>query len=73
MPVKSFKTFLDEMGGGAGGAAAAGPTNTAGGGQVAGIGVGPQGEPGVDIRKNKKKRTADPRLPMGMGRRKKVG
>ena len=68
MPIKSFKTFLDEMSAGG-----AGPTNTAGGGQVAGIGVGPQGEPGVDLRKNRKKRTADPRLPMGMSRRKKVG
>jgi hypothetical protein len=27
------------------------PTNSAGGGNVAGIGVGPQGEPGVDKKK----------------------
>ena len=64
--MKSFKTFLDEMSGGAGGGGA-GPTSTASGGQVAGIGVGPQGEPGVYLRK---KRKPDPRLPMGMGRRK---
>ena len=47
--------------------AVAGPTNTAGSGKVAGIGVGKDGEPGVDLRK---KRKPDPRLPMGMGRRK---
>jgi hypothetical protein len=51
------------------GAVAAGPTNTAGAGQVAGIGVGKQGEPGVDLRKRKKK-IADPRMPMGIGKRK---
>ena len=62
--MKTFKQYLDEMGGGA---VAAGPTNTASGGKVAGIGVGPQGEPGVYLRK---KRKPDPRLPMGMGRRK---
>lgn len=66
--MKSFKQYLDEMsGGGGGGAVASGPTNTASGGKVAGIGVGPQGEPGVYLRK---KRKPDPRLPMGMGRRK---
>jgi hypothetical protein len=58
---------LNEMGAGAAGGG--GPTNTAGGGAVAGIGVGKQGEPGVDLRKHKKKH-ADPRLPMGMGKRK---
>ena len=57
---------IDEMGAGA---VAAGPTNTAGGGQVAGIGVGPKGEPGVELRKRKKK-LADVRMPMGMGKRK---
>jgi hypothetical protein len=51
------------------GAVAAGPTNTAGGGQIAGIGIGPKGEPGVDLRKHKKK-LADVRMPMGMGKRK---
>ena len=30
------------------------PVNVAGGGQVAGIGVGPQGEPGVPVKKKKK-------------------
>jgi hypothetical protein len=52
-----------------GGAVAAGPTVTAGSGAIAGIGVGKQGEPGVDLRKHKKK-VADPRLPMGIGKRK---
>jgi len=32
------------------------PTNVAGGGAVAGIGVGAQGEPGVHTKKKKKKR-----------------
>lgn len=31
------------------------PTVNVGGGQVAGLGVGPQGEPGVDLKKKKKK------------------
>ena len=53
--MKSFKQYIDEMGAGA---VAAGPTNTASGGQVAGIGVGPQGEPGVHL---KKKKRNDPR------------
>jgi hypothetical protein len=66
MQMKTFKQYIDEMGAGAAGGA--GPTNTAGGGAVAGIGVGPQGEPGVDLRK--KKKVADPRMPMGMGKRK---
>jgi hypothetical protein len=61
----SFKKYLEEDGG----AVAAGPTVTAGSGAVAGIGVGKQGEPGVDLRKHKKK-VADPRLPMGIGKRK---
>lgn len=30
------------------------PTNAVGGGQVAGLGVGPQGEPGVDLKKKGK-------------------
>jgi hypothetical protein len=65
---------LNEMGGSGGGsggsgAASAGPTNSAGGGNIAGIGVGKQGEPGVDLRK-RKKHHADPRLPMGMAKRK---
>jgi hypothetical protein len=63
--MKSFRQFMED--GMGGGAVAAGPTNTAGGGQVAGIGVGPKGEPGVDLRKKKRN---DPRLPMGIGRRK---
>lgn len=35
------------------------PTMSAGSGQIAGIGVGPDGEPGVDMRARKKKRTQD--------------
>jgi hypothetical protein len=57
------KKKIDEMGAGAVGGG--GPTNTAGGGQVAGIGIGPQGEPGV----NPKKRKPNPII-MPMGRRK---
>jgi hypothetical protein len=65
--MKSFKEYLDEMGtGGAGGSA--GPTNVVGGGAIAGTG-GKGGEPGVDLRKHKKK-VADPRMPMGIGKRK---
>jgi len=30
------------------------PANNVGGGQIAGLGVGPQGEPGVDLKKRKK-------------------
>ena len=33
------------------------PTNAVGGGSVAGLGVGPMGEPGVHRRKKKKKET----------------
>ena len=50
--VLSLKTYIDEM-------------NGVGGGAVAGIGVGPQGEPGVDprmmplVRRKKKKKDAD--------------
>jgi len=67
--MKSFKRYIDEMGAGAAGGGSAGPTNVVGGGAIAGAGVGPQGEPGVDLRKRKKK-VADPRMPMGMGKRK---
>jgi len=57
--VKTFKKFVEDGGGGAGGgagAAAGAPTNNAGGGQIAGIGVGPHGEPGVDPNKERKRR-----------------
>lgn len=30
------------------------PVNNAGGGNIAGIGVGPEGEPGVDMKKRRK-------------------
>ena len=33
------------------------PANAVGGGSVAGLGVGPMGEPGIDPRKKKKKKT----------------
>ena len=49
------------------GAVSAGPTNVVGAGAIAGTG-GKGGEPGVDLRK--KKKVADPRMPMGMGKRK---
>ena len=31
------------------------PANAVGGGHIAGVGVGPQGEPGVDLRKKKQR------------------
>ena len=31
------------------------PVNNVGGGHIAGVGVGPQGEPGVDLRKKKQR------------------
>ena len=64
--MKSFKQFKEEMGAGA--VAASGPTNVVGGGAIAGSG-GKGGEPGVDLRKRKKK-LSDPRMPMGIGKRK---
>jgi len=69
--MKSFKQFNEDggAGGGAGGGAmggSAGPTNTVGGGAIAGTG-GKGGEPGVYLNK---KRKNDPRLPIGIGRRK---
>lgn len=42
--MKTFRKFLDEDG----------IANCVGGGQIAGIGVGPNGEPGVDKKKKKK-------------------
>ena len=44
--MKTFKQFNEDgvMGGGT-------PTNAVGGGAIAGIGVGPQGEPGVKKKK----------------------
>ena len=60
--MKSFKKYIDEMGVGGG---AAGPTNTAGSGAVAGIGVGKDGEPGI----SRKKKKPSPIL-MSMGKRK---
>jgi len=65
--MKSFKQFINEDGMGAG-AVAGGPTNVVGGGAIAGSG-GKGGEPGVDLRKRKKK-VSDPRMPMGIGKRK---
>lgn len=66
--MKSFKQYLDEMGAGAAGGGSSGPTNSVGGGAIAGTG-GKGGEPGVELRKHKKK-IADPRMPMGLGKRK---
>lgn len=43
--MKSFKDFLEEDGGAA--AVGAVPANNVGGGNIAGAGVGPQGEVGV--------------------------
>jgi hypothetical protein len=49
--MKTFKQFFEDIGG----AMSADGGNTAGSGVVAGLGVGPEGEPGVSIG-NKKKR-----------------
>jgi hypothetical protein len=67
--MKSFKQFVQEDGMGAGSVAgsAPGPTNVVGGGAIAGTG-GKGGEPGVDLRKRRRK--SDPRLPIGIGKRK---
>jgi len=67
--MKSFKSFINEDGMGGGAIASAGPTNTTGGGQVAGMGQPPgskSGEPGVHL---KKKKAHNP-IMMGMGSRK---
>jgi len=67
--MKRFKDFVKEDGMGAG-AVSSGPTNTTGGGQVAGMGQPPgskSGEPGVYLKKKKK---AHNPLMMGMGSRK---
>ena len=45
---------MSEMGAGAVGGGAPGPTNVVGGGDIAGTG-GKGGEPGVDMRKRRKK------------------
>ena len=45
------KKIKEEFGGMVGGSPI---TNVVGGGQIAGLGVGPQGEPGVKPRKKKK-------------------
>jgi len=48
--MKTFKQFLEEDGEGAVNSA---PVNNVGGGAIAGVGVGPQGEPGVNMKKKK--------------------
>jgi hypothetical protein len=63
--MKTFKEFINEDGMG-GGAIAAGPTNVVGGGAIAGSG-GKGGEPGVDLRKRKKKHNP---ILMPVGKRK---
>lgn len=45
------KKIKEEFGGMVGGSPI---TNVVGGGNVAGLGVGPQGEPGVNLKKKKK-------------------
>jgi hypothetical protein len=47
--MKTFKQFLEEDGAAAG--IGGTPTNSVGGGAIAGCGVGPQGEPGVSKKK----------------------
>lgn len=48
--MKTFKQFLEEDGEGA---VSSAPANNVGGGAIAGVGVGPQGEPGINIKKKK--------------------
>lgn len=45
-----MKKVKEEFGGMVGGA----PANNVGGGNIAGLGIGPQGEPGVNLKKKKK-------------------
>ena len=49
--MKTFTQHILEDGGTTGGTAA--PANAAGGGGIAGMGVGPRGEPGVPKKKKK--------------------
>jgi hypothetical protein len=49
--MKTFKQFHEDIGG----AMSADGGNTAGAGLVAGLGVGPEGEPGVHMGNKKKK------------------
>lgn len=64
--MKSFKQYMTEMGAGAAGGG--GPSNTVG--SIAGSGdsrlPASQREPGV----SRKKKVSDPRMPMGIGKRK---
>ena len=66
--MKTFKQFINEDGMGGGAIASAGPTNVVGSGAIAGSG-GKGGEPGVYLRK-RKKGSPDPRMPMGIAKRK---
>jgi hypothetical protein len=56
--MKTFKQFLDEDGAAAGIGSA--PANNVGGGAIAGVGVGPQGEPGVSKKRKSPVITALP-------------
>lgn len=49
--MKTFKQFLEEDGEGA--TAPANNVVGVGGGKIAGVGIGPQGEPGVNMKKKK--------------------
>ena len=51
--MKRFKDFLEEDGAAAGVGCGSMPVNNVGTGNIAGVGVGPQGEPGVHIKKKK--------------------
>ena len=64
--MKTFKEFINEDGMGAG-AVASGPTNVVGSGAIAGSG-GKGGEPGVDLRKRKKKAHNPVMMPVEIGR-----
>jgi hypothetical protein len=52
--MKSFKTFVEDVGG-----MAVAPTNNVGSGQIAGVGIGPKGEPGVPGKILRRKKISD--------------
>jgi hypothetical protein len=62
--MKTFKQFVNEDGMGAGAVTVSGPTNVVGSGAIAGSG-GKGGEPGVDLRKRKKKHYNPVMMPVG--------
>ena len=64
--MKRFKDFLEEDGAAAGVGGGSMPANNVGTGNIAGVGVGPQGEPGVSpgVTSKKKKSPVMFKLPI---------